>query len=116
MEKINHPAHYGGADSAHEAIEVIIEHNLDFCLGNVVKYVLRAGKKPFLNGTERLYLLEDLKKARWYLNHKIKLLEEENDTTLLPPSTFETFEDTYIDPKVGSVHIKDELKVEEAES
>lgn len=40
---------------------------LSFCLGNVVKYIARAGKK-----NERI---EDLKKARWYLDHEIEMLE-----------------------------------------
>ena len=45
QEQVNHPAHYGGKDNPYEAIKVIDAHNLDFCLGNVLKYILRAGKK-----------------------------------------------------------------------
>lgn len=55
-DPVNHPAHY--ADHyPHEVIE-LTEH-LGFCLGNAVKYILRA---PF-KGNE----LEDLKKAHWYI-------------------------------------------------
>ena len=45
-ENINHPDHYGG-DNTYEAIKVIEAWNLDKCfyLGNVVKYISRAGKK-----------------------------------------------------------------------
>lgn len=63
MESVNHPAHYGGEDNAYEAIKVIEAWELDFCLGNVVKYISRAGKK----NNE----VEDLKKALWYLSRRI---------------------------------------------
>tara|TARA_Y100000310_G_C20187836_1_gene581124 strand:+ start:55 stop:276 length:222 start_codon:yes stop_codon:yes gene_type:complete len=61
--KIDHPSHYGG-DSAYEAINVIEAWNLNFALGNCVKYICRAGKK----GNR----LEDLKKAAWYINREIQ--------------------------------------------
>jgi hypothetical protein len=61
LESIEHPAHYGGADDPYEAIKVIEAWGLDFALGNAVKYICRAGKKP---GADRR---EDLKKALWYL-------------------------------------------------
>jgi hypothetical protein len=48
---------------------VIDAWDLDFCLGNTVKYISRAGKKS----PEKE--LEDLKKALWYLQHKINKLE-----------------------------------------
>lgn len=66
VDHVHHPRHYGGSDSPYEAIKVIDAWKLDFALGNVVKYISRAGKK----GNE----LEDLKKAAWYLNHKIESL------------------------------------------
>ncbi|MBF0168774.1 MAG: DUF3310 domain-containing protein [Alphaproteobacteria bacterium] len=66
-EAVNHPSHYGGADNPYEAIKVIEAWELDFCLGNAVKYIARAGKK----GCE----VEDLKKAVWYLNRKIEAME-----------------------------------------
>lgn len=50
---------------------VIEKFNLGFCLGNVVKYILRAGKKT----PDRL---KDLKKARWYLDREITNLEAKN--------------------------------------
>jgi hypothetical protein len=69
-EKVNHPAHYGGADNPYEAIKVIEAWELGFSLGNSVKYISRAGKKDDA--------LEDLKKARWYLNREIQNLEKKN--------------------------------------
>lgn len=62
-ETVDHPAHYGGADNLYEAIKVIEAWSLGFCLGNAVKYINRAGKK----GAR----LEDLEKARWYLDREI---------------------------------------------
>lgn len=68
VEAVDHPDHYGGADNPYEAIKVVEAWELDFHLGNVVKYVSRAGKKGDA--------LEDLKKARWYLERKIANLEK----------------------------------------
>lgn len=64
-EAVNHPAHYGGKDNPYEAIKVIRAWDLSFSLGNVIKYVARAGKK---DPTRRL---EDLHKAMWYLQEEI---------------------------------------------
>jgi hypothetical protein len=69
-EAVNHPAHYGGADNPYEAIKVIEAWSLGFCLGNTVKYISRAGKK--------VDALEDLKKARWYLDREIQSMEAGN--------------------------------------
>lgn len=70
-ETVNHPPHYGGADNPYEAIKVIEAWELDFCLGNTVKYICRAGRKIQTPKSE----LEDLKKARWYLDRRIEQLE-----------------------------------------
>lgn len=64
-EAIYHPKHYGGIGNPYEAIKVIEEWNLGFCLGNVVKYISRAGKKS----PEKE--LEDLEKALWYLQREV---------------------------------------------
>jgi hypothetical protein len=69
QEKINHPQPYGG-DNTYEAIKVIEHYNLDFHLGNVLKYILRADKK----GNE----LEDLKKAQWYVNELVAFVEKQS--------------------------------------
>ncbi len=67
---VNHPNHYGGEDNQYEAIKVIEAWGLDFHIGNTVKYISRAGKK----GADKE--LQDLKKALWYLERKIKNLED----------------------------------------
>lgn len=66
-DPVNHPAHYGG-DTTYEAVKVIEAWELDFHLGNAVKYIARAGHKGDA--------LEDLQKAAWYLNRKVALLED----------------------------------------
>ncbi len=85
-DPVNHPAHYtrGGI----ECIDVIEKLGLGFHLGNALKYLWRAGVK----GDE----LEDLRKARWYLDREIARLERIRSNTV--QGTF----------AVGLVHAEDE--------
>lgn len=62
---INHPQHY--TMGKYEVIDVIEDWKLPYHLGNVIKYVARSPYK----GRQ----LDDLKKARWYLDRYIQLLE-----------------------------------------
>lgn len=64
------PNHYGGKDSTYEVFNVLEAWKLDkdFYLGNVLKYLARAGKKS--KTTEK----EDLQKALVYLQRRINLL------------------------------------------
>ena len=68
-DTINHPAHYTTGNI--EVIDFIEDKNLSYCRGNIIKYVVRAGIKDPL--TE----VEDLKKARWYIDREIKRMEGE---------------------------------------
>ena len=68
-EQVNHPNHYGGENNIYEAIKVIDAWGLGFSLGNAVKYISRAGKK------DPKKEIEDLKKALWYIEHHIEVLE-----------------------------------------
>lgn len=68
---VNHPAHY--TDGKIEVIEFIEDKNLDFCLGNAVKYISRSGKK------DPSKEVEDLEKAIWYIKRKIKQLKKEKE-------------------------------------
>ena len=61
------PAHYT-AGRKYEPLEVILDWDLPFCLGQVLKYVSRAGRKG--------PALEDLRKARFYLDREIQSYEE----------------------------------------
>ena len=67
-DPVNHPSHY--TDGKIEVIDFIEDKKLGFCLGNAVKYIARAGKK---DPTKEI---EDLKKAKWYVERRIKQLEE----------------------------------------
>ena len=65
IDRVNHPPHYTAHPSGVECIQVT-EH-MNFCRGNAIKYLWRAGEK----GSE----LEDLRKARWYIDREISRLE-----------------------------------------
>lgn len=65
MGSVEHPSHYAEGRN-YEPIEVIKDWNLNFNLGNVVKYISRAGRKE--------NILEDLQKAKFYLEHEINSL------------------------------------------
>ena len=80
-ENVSHPSHYTWLKDEC-GIEVIdITRHLDFDLGNAIKYILRAGRKPIIN--ENLSddflraAIQDLKKALFYINDKIDMLENE---------------------------------------
>lgn len=74
-DNVNHPAHYQ-SKSGLETINIIKACTEElggleaYATGNIIKYMSRWKKK---NG------LEDLKKARWYLNHLIEYLENEKE-------------------------------------
>lgn len=65
-DKINSPSHYKGKTL--EAIQVIEDFELNYNLGNSVKYILRAGKKEDK--------LADLRKANWYIIREIQAQEK----------------------------------------
>ena len=76
-DKVNHPSHYTWLKQLC-GIEVIdITRHMDFDLGNVVKYVLRAGHKSEKGYSDKEKQIEDLKKAQFYINDEIKRLENE---------------------------------------
>ena len=69
-DMVNHPPHYQTADGL-EAIDVIKAYfKENYNLGQVFKYIARCGKKNDA--------IEDLKKARWYLDKEIEWREAEN--------------------------------------
>ena len=72
-DSVNHPAHYnmGGI----EVIDAITAWDFGegFNRGNAIKYIARAGHKS--KETE----IEDLKKARWYIDAEIRRLEKSNE-------------------------------------
>ena len=64
-DPVNHPSHYTYGKI--ECIDYIEDKQFDFCLGNAIKYITRAGHKE--------NAVEDLKKAVFYINRKINQLE-----------------------------------------
>lgn len=73
--KVEHPSHYTWLKDKC-GIEVIdITRHLDFDKGNAVKYILRSGYKEEQGYTAKQKEIEDIKKAIWYLNDKLKMLE-----------------------------------------
>lgn len=76
---INHPPHYTLGKI--EVIDFIEDKELNFNLGNVVKYVARAGHKKSSGKSLDAKALEDLKKAQWYLNREIAARESKNPKT-----------------------------------
>jgi hypothetical protein len=76
-EKVNHPNHYNALPI--ECIDVI-EH-FDFCIGSAIKYLWRAGLK---DGEADL---DDYKKAIWYIQRKIEMLEKQRAVATLKVET-----------------------------
>lgn len=68
-DNVSHPPHYANGWSNGAEVIDLTEH-LSFCAGNVVKYVCRAGRKD-----SRKHI-EDLEKARWYIDREIKRVKE----------------------------------------
>lgn len=77
------PEHY--KFSKYEPKDVIREWKLNFNLGNVVKYVCRAGKKDDI--------IQDLKKARQYLDFEIEALEKEREENRIKTKTCRRIEE-----------------------
>lgn len=69
-DPVNRPAHYTAHPSGVECIQ-ITEH-MNFCLGNAVKYIWRAGLKSDDP-------IEDLNKAKFYIEREVKRLEKGGD-------------------------------------
>lgn len=73
-DAVDHPSHYTSHPSGVECIEVV-EH-FSFCVGNAIKYLWRAGLKGDA--------LEDLKKARWYIDREIRRRERAQTDQPMP--------------------------------
>lgn len=78
-DNVNHPPHYTWLKDKC-GIEVIdITRHMDFCLGNSIKYILRAGHKQDASLTDNQKEIEDLKKAIFYINDRIAQIEGKYD-------------------------------------
>lgn len=75
--KVNHPAHYTWLKEKCGVEVIDITRHMDFCLGNAIKYLLRAGHKSEEGYSDKQKEVEDLEKAIWYIKDKIKQLKNE---------------------------------------
>ena len=78
-DPVNHPPHYNWLKDKCGVEVIDIARHLDFDLGNAIKYILRAGRKPINKSNFNLNVaaIQDLKKALFYINDKINMLEDE---------------------------------------
>ena len=74
-ERVNHPSHYTWLKELCGVEVIDITRHMDFDLGNAVKYILRQGQKSEEGISDKDKAIEDLQKAVWYINDKIKMLE-----------------------------------------
>lgn len=72
-DEVQSPKHY--TDTKIEVIDYIEDKNFGFCLGNAVKYISRAGKKNSAAMNEKEKAIQDLEKAIWYINRRIRELQ-----------------------------------------
>lgn len=71
-DSVNHPKHYTSHPSGIECIE--ITRHYCFSIGNAIKYLWRAGLKKEMGLEDVEKEIEDLNKAIWYINDRIKQL------------------------------------------
>lgn len=78
IDKVNSPNHYKSDNNKFEVIDIIEFFNLNFHRGNVLKYLLRSGKKAEEGYEVTEKEIEDLEKAIWYLRREVKRIREAN--------------------------------------
>lgn len=74
-DKVKHPSHYNYGKI--ETIDFILDQSLDFPLGNAIKYIVRAGHKQSEGMTITDKAIEDLEKAKQYIDFEIEHLKGE---------------------------------------
>ena len=77
-ESVNHPKHYNSHPSGVECIDIIRHYCYD--IGAAIKYLWRAGLKTEEGMTDRDKEIEDLRKAIWYINDRIRQLQTESNS------------------------------------
>lgn len=75
-EQVNHPSHYAWLKELCGVEPLDICRHLDFNCGSILKYILRKGKEE-KNLDERQQRIQDLKKAKVYLEDEIRMLENQ---------------------------------------
>ena len=74
-ERVQHPSHYTWLKELCGVEVIDITRHMGFDLGNAVKYLLRAGRKSEEGYTDKQKMIEDLRKAIFYIKDEIKLIE-----------------------------------------
>lgn len=106
-ETVNHPGYYGGEENPCETIKVIESMGIgySFCLGNAVKYLMRAGLKTADPA-------EDLRKAAWYVDRAISQFDTQD--ILSDPETVAAIREGEEALKHGAVKTLDDLVPEDS--
>ena len=76
-DRVNHPSHYTWLKELCGVEVIDITRHMDFDLGNAIKYILRQGKKSEEGLSDNAKAVEDLEKAVFYINDKIKMLKKD---------------------------------------
>lgn len=74
---VNHPIHYNQHPSGIECIDIV--RHYDFNIGNVIKYIWRAGLKHEKGMNNRDKQIEDMEKAMFYLKDEIEMLKRKRN-------------------------------------
>lgn len=74
-DNVKHPSHYTYGKI--ETVDFILDKGLDFPLGSAVKYIVRAGRKESAGMTQTEKAIEDLEKAKQYLDFEIEHIRGE---------------------------------------
>lgn len=74
---VNHPTHYNQHPSGIECIDIV--RHYDFNIGNVIKYIWRAGLKHEKGMNNRDKQIEDMEKAMFYLKDEIEMLKRKRN-------------------------------------
>lgn len=100
QEMVNHPKHYQGCKF--EAIDIIESYNLGFCLGNAIKYLLRAGKKDNIN--------QEIRKAIWYIQrYEQELTEGITKVTQITNKTNTSTNINTIEDIIEDFHLQEDI-------
>lgn len=99
-DSVSHPAYY--TDGNIEVIDYIEDKGFGYHLGNAIKYISRAGKK------DPKKTAEDLRKAVWYIERYIGLIEgEKDDENILKFYYVESIDDYWIGMRIGNFYYAD---------
>ena len=77
QDNINHPRHYEWLKEVCGIEPIDIIRHFDYDTGAALKYLLRAGRKHEEGITDKEKTIEDLRKAVWYIEDRIKQLDKQ---------------------------------------